>query len=795
MMTVALRSPNNSLLGTPTGELVLRVRGTSRDGQEVRLTQSRCTVGSAPGCTLRLVAQGVQPRHCLLLRGVRGTIVRSLAPDTRLNGRPFADAAIKPGDLLGIGPVEFEVVGGQSPGEVHAVASEMQLKLDEIQNRCNLAEAEREYWEQEARDSQRQRDDLRTELASERAVRQLGRDSLQNELTADREQLQRDRQAWEERRADAERELAERARRSTQLAAEQADALEADRQRNLEESTRLVAVRQEAEAAHRVLAARQEALELQTQALQTQQAEWEAERNAHCEGTSLERSRLNQIEATLAADRDELDRTHQDLAREKLTLAAEQQRLNDEREQLAAARQAWEGEQAELAAQREELSSQQQRFAIQSKQLTADRQQAEQLHKEAESQLQQCAAELDELTTHRAQLAADRESLAFEQQQLATAQDQLITEREQLTSERDRITAEREQVTAERDMLAMETSQHRLAEAAMPKDCLLGERESPVETQTPTASEQEDGETTETTDVEPKSNPDARRAEDEDVFARLRALSLLREGDDKPLVKETRLPAPAAVEPTVVEGEVETPAAPLANTPVVVAQENPREGEESIDDYMSQLFARLNGGRAAENRRAATPPPPVAPASPPSPQPAHIAETSKPLLTPECPLPAALEAMPVEQPAPGYLTEMPRRAAPAQQINLSAMRELANLSANSAIGASQRRRWTSSAAIKLGAAAGLGTLGIGILLFALGGGAGHAKTTLLGFGAVLFVAGAVWLLQGLALLLMASRSQGGANRGTSEPPRSSNVVKIPQVVADADVVQDARQAP
>lgn len=156
MTVVALGSPKDSLLGTPSGELVLRIRGTARDGQEVRLAESRCMVGSAPGCTLRLVAKGVEPRHCMLLRGTRGTIVRRLAADTRLNGRLFDDAALNTGDLLRIGPVEFEVVETPTPTEVHPIASDVQHKLDELQSRCNnLAEAEREHWEQEARDSQR----------------------------------------------------------------------------------------------------------------------------------------------------------------------------------------------------------------------------------------------------------------------------------------------------------------------------------------------------------------------------------------------------------------------------------------------------------------------------------------------------------------------------------------------------------------------------------------------------------------------------------------------------------------
>jgi len=48
--------------------------------------------------------------HCLILRGAGGTVIRRFAPDTRLNGRGFTDAELVPGDRLGIGPLEFEVL-------------------------------------------------------------------------------------------------------------------------------------------------------------------------------------------------------------------------------------------------------------------------------------------------------------------------------------------------------------------------------------------------------------------------------------------------------------------------------------------------------------------------------------------------------------------------------------------------------------------------------------------------------------------------------------------------------------
>ncbi|MGQ9576652.1 MAG: hypothetical protein ACUVUC_15195 [Thermoguttaceae bacterium] len=89
---------------------MLRIRGTRRDGQIVRLRSAKCLVGSAPWCTFRIRARGIQPLHCLIVRGPAHAVVRRWATDTRLNDCPFADALLTPGDRLGIGPVEFEVV-------------------------------------------------------------------------------------------------------------------------------------------------------------------------------------------------------------------------------------------------------------------------------------------------------------------------------------------------------------------------------------------------------------------------------------------------------------------------------------------------------------------------------------------------------------------------------------------------------------------------------------------------------------------------------------------------------------
>lgn len=99
-----------STIDAADADLVLKIRGGIRDGQQVRIQAPKCMIGSGPNCTLRLVARGVQPLHCLIVRSKTRAVVRGWAPDLRLNGRGVQDSPLACGDVLAVGPVEFEVV-------------------------------------------------------------------------------------------------------------------------------------------------------------------------------------------------------------------------------------------------------------------------------------------------------------------------------------------------------------------------------------------------------------------------------------------------------------------------------------------------------------------------------------------------------------------------------------------------------------------------------------------------------------------------------------------------------------
>ena len=167
-----------SLLDTGSGDLVFRVCGSSRHGQIVRLRSAKCTIGSARQCTLRLRARGVGPVHCLVLRGAGGTVVRRWSPDTRLNGRTFGDARLVPGDRLGIGTIELEVIEA-GPLSEQRPAETGQTEFG------------------------------RPATAQTGPTEQL--DARMTGLESQREELKRQHQQWEAERAEAERQLKKQA--------------------------------------------------------------------------------------------------------------------------------------------------------------------------------------------------------------------------------------------------------------------------------------------------------------------------------------------------------------------------------------------------------------------------------------------------------------------------------------------------------------------------------------------------------------------------------------------------------
>ncbi|PQO39023.1 hypothetical protein C5Y96_03925 [Blastopirellula marina] len=150
---VATRSKRESrLLGKSTSPLVLKIEGTERDGQIIRVHAPKCLIGSSADCQLRLIAADVQPKHCVIYRGAGGMIVKSWTRDTRVNGDTISEAWLRIGDRLSLGSLSFEVLADDQPesaGVTQSVPTQApsQKKLRKRTNRRirNLLNVVREH--------------------------------------------------------------------------------------------------------------------------------------------------------------------------------------------------------------------------------------------------------------------------------------------------------------------------------------------------------------------------------------------------------------------------------------------------------------------------------------------------------------------------------------------------------------------------------------------------------------------------------------------------------------------------
>ncbi len=136
--------------------------------------------------------------------------------------------------------------------------------------------------------------------------------------------------------------------------------------------------------------------------------------------------------------------------------------------------------------------------------------------------------------------------------------------------------------------------------------------------------------------------------------------------------------------------------------------------EESIEDYMKRLMARMRGGSMEEDSRPSL----SAPVATIAPTPAQSLDS---MSSPKVSMPGAItERAPNSTTGPFNPEEyVPKALAPEMSRNMAAMRELANNSARSAIQVSARRRYGTAIALKLAIA--LIGLGVGVTLVMING--------------------------------------------------------------------------
>ncbi|MBN2296091.1 MAG: hypothetical protein JXM70_26910 [Pirellulales bacterium] len=306
-----------------TGELVLRICSPARQGQIVRLRSRKCTIGSARNCTLRLNARGVQPVHCLIVRGVDSTVIRCWNSDTRINGRSFTDANLNFGDRLSIGPIEFEVLNTSMPPveaeeESHRQLEPWQLEQDTQERERLNAEAEslrqdRERFESEMEAFRRDQEQFKAEIKSLRQDREC--------LDSEKEALRQDRERFhaetESLRKECEDREAERGKNEA-LSSEEIGHLEqgrrelesqrADFERQVEQwENARESEQQRLRQATEEIESRTSELKQQQETLQRQREEWEVERNETERRLNEQSADIDRREASLMDRCMELD--------------------------------------------------------------------------------------------------------------------------------------------------------------------------------------------------------------------------------------------------------------------------------------------------------------------------------------------------------------------------------------------------------------------------------------------------------------------------------------------------------
>jgi len=605
MVMVSITAP--SVLDVADRELVLQICGSIRHGQIVRLKSTKCTIGSGPRSTLRLRAPGVQPLHCLILRGAAGTVIRRFAADTRLNGRGFTDAPLVAGDRLTIGPIEFTVLeGSRLPEGRPAQAPPAAEREKGVRNL--LCEAPSGPFRQEVPDTFfRELHELRARLASANRHGRSRARRLLRELRSARKQLlnkELQRHDQPDRDSDELEQLSEQLdQRRSELDAlalrlgQQEDALRQQEESLAEQSEKLGALLAE---------------------LVTKQHSFHDEREKWDKEQAKAERRLQERTAELDKRSRQLD------ARSKLSESSQTE---------------FDSRQAALDARQAEVESRQVEVNALHAELYARQAELDARQTEVESRQAEVNALQAELDARQARLDAGQAEVNARQAELDARQAELDSRQAELDSRQARLDARESEI----DQRCREIESGRTGVATG--------RDQPPEECDP----QEGIQFEKRYGGSPESS--------EEVLRRLgigRSFSDEQAEDQPP-----SMPEPA-------QGDA-------ARAPDSHPQSEP-DKEESIDDYMARLLDRVRSSTSRSGEPASLSVSSVrtgvrAPTPAATPEPGDS--------PPQPPLPGGGQEGPVEM--------SPRAVAPEKSMDLGAMRDLANLSAHTAINRHARR--------------------------------------------------------------------------------------------------------
>jgi len=694
---------DSRLLGKSTSSLVLRIEGTERDGQIIRVHAPKCLVGSSADCQLRLIAADVQPKHCVIYRGASGMIVKSWTRDTRVNGDTINEAWLRIGDRLSLGSLSFEVLADQqaessnagqsSPSQAKSQRnlrkrshrrirnlldvvrkqkdsfSELQTKFDETQQLVDQLLAR----ESEATDATQTLESESTETRVERRKRHNQRARLLIGHVRDLIQSNNKIQSELREQLEIKQNHVNEIRRELTT---NADATEEERARH----RRLEAELQESEGliAH---------LKEQTSELQERE---ERLRERWISTRKIGKSRVKSILSHLRNVRDQLsqldDPAHEEEEQGASRLTKMRLAYDDASRDLHESRDALKEAESELAWTQQELEQRQQHSDELGRKIAELEQQLIEAQNAqpsgmSEEELAQQQAQLKELHEQLddANLLGDDLKLQLEELRQQNAdlhqtihQQQELEEnwKNQLDDARQQCLEIRRQLEDERRLADLQSRNDQVEPSEEDETPLDHLRSMGIlrETPPPPEAEQEASFDEPGAEIERESELDA-------------------DGDLEPEADATVHNEPPAVDPTTgltsFPGfefpEDDTPEQPVADSfsyePVVEAPDeepSPATGSDddiSIDDYMQSLLARMRA-KTGEAEPAPQPKPEVK---------AAIAE--EPAAPPEPVRPITREEF------------IPSRYAPEQTSDIRKLRELANETAKAAIDSATITRW------------------------------------------------------------------------------------------------------
>lgn len=98
----------------------LIVRTGAQSGKQLKIPAPHCLIGRSEECHIRPQIEAISRRHCMIVTNENEVIVRDLKSrnGTFINGEQVQEEAVLlTGDILRVGPIEFEALVEQKPGK------------------------------------------------------------------------------------------------------------------------------------------------------------------------------------------------------------------------------------------------------------------------------------------------------------------------------------------------------------------------------------------------------------------------------------------------------------------------------------------------------------------------------------------------------------------------------------------------------------------------------------------------------------------------------------------------------